>query len=183
MVTKNKPDHSSDAILLLNVERGCKQSFNVLYEKYWETAFNNAYKRLKDSDQAKDIVQEIFVSIWLKRENHIDNLPAYLNIAVRNRVFKLVEKQKKTSPFLQILHDLPTARIQTEEGILRNEFNKGYEDLLSTLPVKRQKIFRLRFHDDLTTKAIAGKLGLSRKTVQNQIGKAVEQLRITLLQL
>ena len=183
MVTKNILDSNHDALLLSNVERGCKHSFNVLYEKYWEHAYNNAYKRLKDYDQANDIVQEIFVSIWLKKENHIDNFPAYLNIAVRNRVFKLIEKQKKTSPFLQILHDLPTARIQTEEGILRKEFNKGYEALLSTLPVKRQKIFRLRFQEDLSTKAIAGKLGLSRKTVQNQIGKAVEQLRVSLLQL
>lgn len=176
-------DHPSDAALLLNVEKGCKNSFNVLYEKYWEQAYFNAFKRLKDEDQAKDVVQEIFVHIWLKKENHIDNFPAYLNIAVRNRVFKLVEKQKRTSPFLQMLHDVPTARVQTEAGVLRKEFFKAYEALLKTLPVKRQTIFRLRFQEDLTTKAIAGKLGLSRKTVQNQIGKAIEQLRVSLLQL
>lgn len=183
MTTKVKLDCTNDAILLLNVERGCKDSFNILYEKYWEQTYNNAYKRLHDSDQSKDIVQEIFVNIWLRKENHIDNLPAYLNIAVRNRVFKSIEKQKKTSPFLQDLHDIPSNHIQTETGILRKEFYKAYEVLLSTLPIKRQKIFRLRFHEDLTTKTIAEKLGLSRKTVQNQIGKAIEQLRISLLQL
>lgn len=183
MTIKTTLDQNSDASLLLKVERGCKHSFNLLYEKYWEQAYYNAFKRLKDADQAKDIVQEIFVHIWLKKENHIDNFPAYLSIAVRNRVFKLVEKQKKTSPFLQTLHDLPTAQVQTEAGILRKEFYQGYEELLTTLPVKRQKIFRLRFQEDLTTKAIAGKLGLSRKTVQNQIGKAIEQLRVSLLQL
>lgn len=183
MTTKTTLDHTNDASLLLNVERGCKHSFNVLYEKYWEQAYYNAFKRLKDADQAKEIVQEIFVNIWLRKENHIDNFPAYLSIAVRNRVFKLAEKQKKTSPFLQILHDVPTARIPTEAGILRKEFFHGYEKLLNTLPVKRQKIFRLRFQEDLSTKAIAGMLGLSRKTVQNQIGKAIEQLRVSLLQL
>lgn len=183
MTRKTALDHTNDALLLSKVEQGCRRSFNTLYERYWEQAYFNALRRLKDADQAKDIVQEIFVNIWLKKENHIDNLPAYLNIAVRNRVFKLVEKQKRTSPFLQILHDVPTAQIQTEAGILRKEFYQGYEKLLTTLPLKRQKIFRLRFHEDLTTKAIAGKLGLSRKTVQNQIGKAIEQLRVSLLQL
>lgn len=183
MATKVKLDYTNDALLLLNVEGGCKDSFNMLYEKYWEQAYNNAYKRLQDSDQSKDIVQEIFVNIWLKKENHIDNFPAYLNIAVRNRVFKLVEKQKKTCPFLQNVHDIPVSHIQTEADILRKDFYKAYEALLSTLPLKRQKIFRLRFHEDLTTKTIAEKLGLSRKTVQNQIGKAIEQLRISLLQL
>jgi RNA polymerase sigma-70 factor (family 1) len=183
MTTKTIFDQTDDASLLLNVERGCEHSFNVLYEKYWEQAYNNAFKRLKDADQAKDVVQEIFVHIWLKRENHIDNLPAYLSIAVRNRVFKLVEKQKKTSPFLQTLHDVPVSHVQTEAEVLRKEFFKAYEALLTTLPVKRQKIFRLRFNEDLTTKAIAAMLGLSRKTVQNQIGKAIEQIRVSLLQL
>ncbi|AHM63012.1 sigma-70 family RNA polymerase sigma factor [Flammeovirgaceae bacterium 311] len=183
MITKTILDHTDDASLLANVKRGCEHSFNVLYEKYWQQAYNNAYKRLKDADQAKDVVQEIFVHIWLKKENHIDNFPAYLSVAVRNRVFKLVEKQKKTSPFLQLLHDVPAAQVQTEAAVLRKEFFKGYESLLNTLPVKRQRIFRLRFNEDLTTKAIAAMLGLSRKTVQNQIGKAIEQIRVSLLQL
>ena len=183
MSTRANEDHNNDTLLLQNVKNGCKKSFNILYEKYWEQTYYNAYKRLKDTDQAKDIVQEIFINIWLRKEIHIDNLPAYLNVAVRNRVFKLVEKQKMTSPFLDVLNDIPAAHEKTEADILRKEFFKAYEVLLNTLPLKRQKIFRLRFQEDLTTKAIAGKLGISRKTVQNQIGKAIEQLRISLLQL
>jgi len=176
-------DHSNDALLLQQLRQGSNDAFNVLYEKYWGQTYANAYKRLKDADQAKDIVQEIFVNIWLRKETQIDNLPAYLNIAVRNQVFKLVEKQKMSHLFLNILEGMPRTYLQADVDIRWKEFYKTYEGLLTTLPPKRQIIFRLRFHEDLTTKDIASQLGLSRKTVQNQLGKAVEQLRIALLHL
>lgn len=175
---------SNDAELLQQVKQGSKHAFNVLYEKYWSQTYSNAYKRLKDDDQAKDVVQEIFTHIWLKKETlHIDNLPAYLNIAVRNRVFKLIEKQKLIHPFFDILETMPATYLQADANLLWKEFFRSYEALLTTLPPKRQLIFRLRFQEDLPTKDIAMQLGLSRKTVQNQLGKAVEQLRISLLQL
>ena len=177
-------NHSNDAELLQQVEQGSKHAFNVLYEKHWSQTYSNAYKRLRDDDQAKDVVQEIFTHIWLKKETlHIDNLPAYLNIAVRNRVFKLIEKQKLIHPFFDILETMPATYLQADENLLWKEFFRSYEALLTTLPPKRQLIFRLRFQEDLPTKDIAVQLGLSRKTVQNQLGKAVEQLRISLLQL
>lgn len=179
-----KPNFSNDAELLQQVEQGSKHAFNILYEKYWERAYVNAYKRLKDEDQAKDVVQEIFTHIWLKKETlHIDNLSAYLNIAVRNRVFKLIEKQKLIHPFFDILETMPATYLQADSNILWKEFFRSYELLLTTLPPKRQLIFRLRFQEDLPTKDIAMRLGLSRKTVQNQLSKAIEHLRISLLQL
>src|SRR5690606_39103936 len=99
-------DLGNDKLLLLQVEQGNTEAFDELYEKHWEQTFSQAYKRLKNLDQAKDIVQDIFLNIWLKKENHIDNLPAYLHVAVRHRVFKQVEKQKTTVPFLDLLQNL-----------------------------------------------------------------------------
>jgi len=171
----------NDSLLLLQVQQGNKKAFNALYEKYWDKVYANAYKRLKDEDQAKDIAQEIFVSIWLNKENPIDNLPAYLNIAVRNRVFKLVEKQKSVSPFFDKLAELPALHQDADAALAYKEFYKAYEDLLGTLPPKRQMIFRLRYQEDQTTKAIADQLGITRKTVQNQLIKAIEHLKMILL--
>lgn len=172
---------ANDKLLLIQVQQGNKAAFNLLYDKYWAQAYSSAYKRLRDSDQAKDIVQDIFISIWLKREILIENLPAYLNIAVRNRVFKLAEKQKNFTPLLEKLDTLPALHQNADSNIHYQEFCKAYDALLSNLPPKRQLIFRLRFQEDFTTKAIAGQLGITRKTVQNQLGKAIEHLKIVLL--
>lgn len=173
---------TSDTLLLKQVEEGSKKAFNILFEKYWESAFSEAYKRLKKYDDAKDIVQEIFTHIWINRETlHIENLPAYLNVAIRNRVVRFVAKQKFVHPFFNLLENLPEKNSQTDADLLWKEFFKSYETLIKSLPPKRQVIFRLRYQEDLPTKVISMQLGITRKTVQNQLGKAIETLKISLL--
>jgi len=95
-------------------------------------------------------------------------------------VFKLVKKQKHIHPFFDILEDMPATNLHTDGNLLWKEFLTSYEALLNTLPPKRQIIFRLHFQEDLPTKEIATQLGITRKTVQNQLGKAIEKLRISL---
>jgi RNA polymerase sigma-70 factor (family 1) len=173
-------DVFTDASLLLKIEQGDKEAFNILYEKYWAQTYSTAYKRLKNEDEAKDIVQEIFANIWIRRGTIIENFPAYLNTSVRNRIYKLVESQKSVSPFFDILTNISSPNQNADGNVLWQEFYKAYEGHLSNLPPKRQQIFRMRFHDDLSTKTIADEVGISRKTVQNQLGKAIEQLRLIL---
>jgi RNA polymerase sigma-70 factor (ECF subfamily) len=168
----------SDALLLIQLQQGNKQAFNILYKKYWAQVYSNAYNRLRDSDQAKEIVQEIFVNIWIRRENPIMNFQAYLIGAVRNEVFKLASKQKNTVPFIEMGHEIIANHGQADSNIEYQEFYKAYEAVLKTIPPKKQMIFRLRFHEDLSTKEIADQLGITRKTVQNQLGRAIEQLRL-----
>jgi RNA polymerase sigma-70 factor (ECF subfamily) len=171
--------------LLLQLQQGNKRSFNKLYEKYWEQAYYNAYKLLKDQDKSKDVVQDVFVNIWVNRKNPIDNFPGYLYVAVRNRVFKEMAKQKKEIPYLDFLgekYQKIEQMEQSEENLLWKDLFKAYEAIIPTLPRKRQKIFRLRYEKDLPTKEIARELDISRKTVQNQLGKAVKQLRLAILQ-
>lgn len=181
-MSQTENNQSNDTLLLQQMEEGCKGAFNVLFEKYWGKAFSDAYKRIKDSDGAKDIVQEIFIHIWVNRETlHIENLPAYLNIAIRNKVIKLVTKQKLTHPFFDILDNIPEKNSQADSQILWKDFFKSYESLLKSLPPKRQMIFRLRYQEDLPTKEISLRMGITRKTVQNQLGRAIESLKSSLL--
>ncbi len=169
-----------DTLLLSHLRQGSEAALDRLYEKYWEKAFSQAYKRLKDEDQAKDVVQEVFVRIWFNRETVIDNFPAYLSVCVKNQVLKLIAESDRTSPLLDRLDELPSA-FSADAKFKTKEFDKIYESVVATLPPKRQRIFRLHFHEDLTTKAIAEQMGITRKTVQNQLGKAIQQLRMILL--
>ena len=184
MISSEHSHLSNDSLLLLQIGQSNKQAFNALYEKYWEKLYSDAYRRLKDDAQAKDIVQDIFTHLWLNRETlHIDNLPAYLSTAVRNKVIKTTARQNLTHPFFTILDTIAEKKHLADADLLWKEFFRSYETLLASLPPKRQAIFRLHFHEDLPTKEIAERMGLSRKTVQNQLGKAIEKLRVSLLQL
>jgi len=175
---------TDDTLLLQQIEQGNESAFNILFEKYWEKAYSDAYKRIKEYDAAKDIVQEIFTHIWINREKvHIENLPAYLHVAIRNRVIKFISKQKLIHPFFNILDNIPQKNSQADAQLLWKEFFKSYEALLETLPPKRQIIFRLRYQEDLSTKDISMQLGVTRKTVQNQLGKAIGTLKVSLLRI
>ncbi|MGI8893406.1 MAG: RNA polymerase sigma factor [Bacteroidia bacterium] len=170
--------YNQDAQLVQLVQKSCKQSFNKLYENYWEATYVAACKRCRDHDEAKDVVQDIFTHIWLKRETLIiENLPAYLHVAVRNKISKLEQKQKLKLPLFNILEAMPAKNQRADCSLIYRELNQSYEVFLNTLSCKKQIIFRLRFQEDLSTKDIAVQLGVSRKTIQNQLGKVVDQIR------
>jgi len=174
----------ADALLLQQIERGSEQAFNLLFETYWEKVYSDAYKRLKDNEDAKDVVQEIFTSIWINRQSlNIQNLPAYLHVAVRNRVIKTLSKKKSFHPFFSLVESTPEENFQADSNLLWKEMFKAYEALLQTLPPKRQVIFKMRYQDGLSTKDIAAQLGIKRKTIQNQLSKAVDTLKVSLLRL
>lgn len=173
---------ADDGELLKLIEEGNYQAFDVLFEKHWQKAYSEAYKRLKNQDNAKDIVQEIFVHIWVNRQKlKIKNLPAYLHISIRNKVINFVAKQKPIHPFFDQFDNFAETNSPADADLLWKDFSNSYEALLSTLPPRRQIIFRLHYQEDLSTKEISKRLGVTKKTVQNQLGKAINTLKLTLL--
>ncbi|MEP7251859.1 MAG: sigma-70 family RNA polymerase sigma factor [Ginsengibacter sp.] len=173
----------NDDLLLTQLQSGSQKSFDVLFDKYWEEALDAAYKRVKDIETAKDIVQDIFTQIWINREIGIENFPAYLHIAIRNRVLKFFAKQKPVHPFFDELENVTEKNFQADSPLLWKEFFQSFEYLINTLPPKRRDIFRLKVQEGLSTKVIASEMGIARKTVQNQLGKAIETLKVSLIRL
>lgn len=172
----------TDHLLLKRISEGDAPSFNCLYEKYWKDVYATAFRRLKNHDKAQDVTQEVFTAIWLKRGSlAINNLPAYLHVAVRNRVLNVFEKEKRYVPFEELLCDNFSQQGERADAIaLNNEFLSAYHALVDSLPEQRRKIFRYHFDEGFSTEQIAGQLSLSRKTVQNQLGRAVNYLKANL---
>lgn len=172
---------TEDKLLLQQLRDGSTFAYRALYEKYWEQTYNNIYKRLKDQEQAEDLTQDVFMQLWVKREEtFIENLPAYLYVTARNSVYKLMGKQSKFVPIDELLENLAKSENQTDARLLKNEFMKAYEALIDTLPLAQQMIFRMRYNDGLSPDEIAEALDLSPKTVRNQLGKALIKVKATL---
>jgi len=178
-------NQSEDCRLLEKLREDCVESFNMLYDKYWQTVYINSLKRLKNHDQAQDITQDIFASLWLRRsEQQIENLPAYLYSAVRNRVLNVFEREKRYIPIEQLLFDRPHPQNNPADALtLQNELLNRYQSLVGSLPSQRKMIFRKYYEEGRSTQEIASQLSLSRKTVQNQLCRAVTFLRTRLSQL
>jgi RNA polymerase sigma-70 factor (family 1) len=167
---------SNDQLLLQQLQSNDAAAFDALYDKYWKLVYSAAYKRLKDENYAKDITQDIFLQLWQRRHQlTITHLPAYLYTAVRNNVLKWMEKTQRITPVPELLEQ--TANEGADAALLRKEFMIKYENLINTLTASQQQIFRMRYQQELSTAEIAEKLNISRKTVQNQLGKSMNNLR------
>ena len=178
MIRMEGSQRSEDHLLLQRMKNGSSVAFDTIYEKYWEKLYNAAYKRLNDEDCAKDIIQDIFLQLWQRREDlQIDQLQTYLYTSVRNNVFKYLEKEQRYTPVTTLLEQLSAASDKTDALVLRTEFMASFEALIKTLTASQQEIFRMRYHEDLGTLEIAEKLNITRKTVQNQLHRSIAQLR------
>ncbi|MEE1945828.1 sigma-70 family RNA polymerase sigma factor [Pedobacter sp. KR3-3] len=171
-----------DQSILLELQNGNDKAFDALYDKYWDFVYTSAYKRLQNTEQAKDITQDIFLKLWNARQNlQVANLPAYLQVATRNSVFKLLEKEQKYTPASEVMLECRTSAQQADTEILYRELFEAYQKMIGSLTTAQQTIFKMRYDQEQSTSEIAQALGISRKTVQNQLGKSINQLRESLL--
>ncbi|ADY52091.1 RNA polymerase, sigma-24 subunit, ECF subfamily [Pseudopedobacter saltans DSM 12145] len=173
----------TDAELFDLVKNGHSFAFSEIYNRYWEILFRHAYRLLKDKDLAKDIVQEVFVSLWDKI-GELDlqfSINAYLYKSVRNKVLNLIEKDKVKNNYLESL----AAFINSSEAItdyrLRERLLKEkIEKEIADLPPKMRQIFEMSRKQNLSHRQIAKELNLSDKTVKKQMSNAIKILRLKL---
>ncbi|NGF56698.1 sigma-70 family RNA polymerase sigma factor [Parapusillimonas sp. SGNA-6] len=173
-----------DNELLLGLKAGNQKSFSDIYEKYWKNLYNSAYKRLKNNEKSKDVVQNVFTSLWDRRQEvTIHNLSAYLHTSVKFQVYKQAIKAPQVAEFLEAFENILVSPVNTEDDVLEKEILGLIKAWIEALPPKRKKIFLLHYEDGVSTDQIAEILGISRKTVQNQLNTVSHTLRIRLSQL
>jgi RNA polymerase sigma-70 factor (family 1) len=177
---------TEDSLLLLQIREGNRGAFDALYRKYWKFVYNAAYKRLGHYDQAKDIAQDVFVQFWTQQTSRssapvIDNLSAYLYVAVRNQVLKWIESEKKFVSIPDLLVQMESRLDQADVQVRYNELRAAFERVVEQMPQQQQVIFRMRYDADLTSDEIADQLNVSPKTVRNQLGRALSKLKTALL--
>lgn len=172
--------HLSDSELLQIVINGNVPAFSELYERYWESLFETAYWHLYDKAAAKDIVQEVFVYCWQKREQiHInESVAAYFRAAVRFKVLNYLRSENAREKY-QLLagRALPDITNNTGERIAITDLQAGYRRELERLPEKMREIFIDSRDHGLSINEIAQKRGISPQTVKNQLSAALKKLR------
>lgn len=158
-------------------------AFNEIYNRYWEKMYGAAYKRLRLTEVAEEIVQDLFTDIWLRRKSlHINSsLPVYLFSAVRYRVINYIHKQLVKNNYEQtIIYSIRDFDNSTEEIVIASDLNNRLKTQVDLLPEKCRAIFELSRNQHKSNKEIAQSLGISEKTVENHITKALRRLRTSL---
>jgi len=175
-------NNCSDSELWEEITRNNPKAFETLFERYWSVIYGTAFSYLKDRETCSEIVQDIFLNIWQKRsEFKIGCLKNYLTSAARYHVYKKL-KAKKSSAILYIENYdhftiINNGTDRVDENITYLELEKTVETSLSDLPKRCREIFLLSRMSNLTNDEIAQQLGISKRTVENQITTALKFLR------
>ncbi|WP_157830253.1 RNA polymerase sigma-70 factor [Siphonobacter sp. SORGH_AS_0500] len=154
--------------------------FEQIYNRYWKKMYDLARYYTQNSDQAEEIVQDIFKSLWERKDTLIINGPlehylfrcVKLKIAEHYRQEALRQKHQN-----QLLQTLPAEDMTTENQVLSNELSRRLEELTVQLPHQSRRVFELSRNQGLSNRQIAAELSLSEKTIENYLTRALHFLR------
>ncbi|RYF97595.1 MAG: RNA polymerase sigma-70 factor [Chitinophagaceae bacterium] len=158
-------------------------AFNEIYNRYWDRMYGAAFKRLKLPEIAEEMVQDLFTDIWLRRRSlHITTaLPIYLFSAIRYRVINYIHKEILKNNYAQnVLAVNADFDNSTEDILLVSDLNNCLREQVNLLPEKCREVFELSRNEFKSNKEIAQSLGISEKTVENHMTRALRRLRTSL---
>lgn len=176
-----KVQGQSDAQLLELLREGDRAALEVIYFRYADFLFRFSIKRLNCNDTAADLIQELFLKLWVKRESLTvkGELQAYLTFCLRNLIIDHYSRELVRNKYCT-LTALSEADNHTVELLNYNDTRQTLQSGVNTLPQKMKQIFHLSKMEDYTIDEIADQLNLSRQTVKNQLGTAIKRLRLSL---
>jgi len=155
-------------------------AFTEIYHRYTGVLQGHAYAKLQDREEAIDVVQELFTTLWVKRDviEFHTTLSGYLYTSVRNRVLNIILHNKVASDYMNSLQEfIDHGEALTDHLVRENELAAIIEKEILVLPEKMRIIFEMSRKEGLSYKEIAVKLGLSEKTVKNQVYYSLKILK------
>ncbi|HEY4290962.1 MAG TPA: RNA polymerase sigma-70 factor [Puia sp.] len=165
--------------LLRMVAAGDEKAFGLLFHQHWDHIYTVALSITRSVTTSEDLVQDIFLKIWLNRSQltsieHFDN---YLFIVARNAIYTSLRQTGIKESLLQKLEDPGTASWTPEEELLAKESGRLIHQAVGQLSPQQQEVYRLSREGGLKYEQIAQQLGISKSTVRNHMVKALQNIR------
>ena len=170
----------TDQDLIKLLQTDTSRAIDLLFRMHYTYLCQSVYRILPNTTTAEDLVQDVFYELWKKKDNININtsIRAYLRRAARNKTLNYIRDQKmqfedeENSPELESGAESSSEKLETQE--LQQHINKAIE----ALPERCRLVFSLSRYEEMTYAQIATSLGISIKTVENQISKALKLLRV-----
>ena len=173
--------HHSDIQLLSLLKGGDRAAFSEIYNRYIYILLNHAYNKSRDRETAKDVVQEVFTTLWSRREDLqiSTNLAGFLYTSVRNIILnQLSHKNVQEKYLISLLSFSNEGQIATDHLIRQKQLIASIEKEITALTPKMRQVFELSRREYLTHREIAEKLEISEQTVSKHITNALKILRL-----
>lgn len=179
---KNECIHKDSAVISL-IKNGDKAAFDKVFLSHFKQLHTYACAITRNENHAEEIVQNVFFRIWIKRDllKTDGHLKSYLYRSVYNEAMNHMKYQKVRNNFSLVLNkEEKNFQGDLINELMANELERKVQRAISELPERCRIIFQLSRFELRKYHEIARELNISIKTVENQMGKALKQLRLKL---
>jgi RNA polymerase sigma-70 factor (family 1) len=174
----------TDDVLLSRMREDDSEAFTLIYRRYWEDLFVTAAKALRGKEEASDVLQDVFLSLWNRRKEITieGSLAAYLQTSVRYKAIHYIEKNITRRDYLALLTDVAVSTLpaSAEIQLQLKEVQQIIHAAVATMPERMREVYQLSRHEHLTHKEIAERLGISTETVKKHIQHALQLIKTAL---
>jgi RNA polymerase sigma-70 factor (ECF subfamily) len=170
---------SADSPLLLQLREGDRTAFDALFHRHADAIHTYIRRRLEDAPEADDILQEVFLRLWNKRQSIViqSSFRNYLYTIVQNCISDHLRANKRKR-YLQIdeMQEQAEERPRPDEQYQYKQVYHIWKDATKKLPGQMRRIYVMRNEEERTIKEIASELQLSEQTVKNQLHTAGQRI-------
>jgi RNA polymerase sigma-70 factor (ECF subfamily) len=169
--------------LVQRLMAGDQSAFEIIFRTHYAKLANYAKQLVRSPDAAEDVVQEVFVTLWAHRERLTapDNLVAYLFRSVRNRGLNFLRQQRQVSTWQARQATIePAESPAADQDAEHDEVDRAIKGAAASLSPRCREVFELSRDRGLTYRQIGETLGISIKTVETLMGRALKAIRIKL---
>jgi RNA polymerase sigma-70 factor (ECF subfamily) len=172
--------HENLKSLVTDVAAGDQKAFRVIFDLYSPKIYSFAFKLTRTRSTAEEIVQEVFIKLWINRAALADIVffPSYINIIARNHCFNVLKKiafEEKARMALgqqqTELHD------ETEESIIYRDYQHILNKVIEALPPQQRLVYGMCHNQGLKYEEAAQRLNISRLTVKSHMQQALRTIK------
>jgi len=174
-----------DDVNIDNFRIGNEEEFSTLFRKYYEQLYMFAGHFVKDPQSAENIVQDVFVKLWIDRKKIIirSNVKSYLYTSVKNLSLNFIKREGRLLSINEQLETIGENSSNPEAEYIKNESYISINKAIEELPEKCRRIYKMKRYDDLSYAEIAEILGISINTIKTQMKRAIKSLNKKLIHL
>ncbi|MBF4464642.1 RNA polymerase sigma factor [Flavobacterium sp. LC2016-12] len=171
----------SEQLLVSELKNGNEKAFRQLFDLYYQDIYGYSISLLKSKEAAEENVQDVFMKVWLHRENlnPDQSFKAYIFTIARNQAFNTLNKAANDLALKEaVFYESQKSHEYGDYSIREADCKKLRKEAMKQLPPKRKQIFKMSRKKGMSYEEISQELGISINTVRNQMSKALESMRV-----